>query len=88
MTVIWKIALKPIDEQEIEVPIGSDFLCAREQGNEICVWFRCDPDEPNETHKVAIVGTGHPAPESWKTRYLGMAMIHGGELVFHVFLKT
>lgn len=80
---IWKTILKPADVQTIEVPEGAELLCAREQFEQICVWFRCDPSASKTQREVAIVGTGHPAPADG--RYLGTAALHGGNLMFHVF---
>lgn len=80
---IWKAALEAADVQEIQVPVGAEFLCAREQYERICVWFKCDPAAPKEWRKIAIVGTGHPAPADG--RYLGTASLQGGNLMFHVF---
>lgn len=80
---IWKTVLKPTDVQEIEVPVGAEMLCAHEQHNQICVWFRCDPDAGREKRKIAIVWTGHAAPADGA--YLGTASLHGGQLIFHVF---
>lgn len=80
---IWKQALPMADVQEIEVPVGAEFLCAREQFDTICVWFKCDPGVAKEKRKIAIVGTGHPAPADG--HYLGTASLHGGQLMFHVF---
>ena len=80
---IWKAELKPVDVQEIEVPAGAELLCAREQSETICVWFRCDPKAAKERRKIAIVGTGHAAPADG--RYLGSASLSGGALIFHVF---
>lgn len=83
MATVWKIALKPADVQEVEVPGGAEFLCAREQYENVCVWFRCDPSRDIEKRKIAIVGTGHPAPDDG--RYIGTASLRGGTLMFHVF---
>lgn len=80
---IWKAALHPMDVQMVSVPAGAEFLCAREQHESISVWFRCDPNNAPEPRKIAIVGTGHPAPEDG--RYLGSAFLKGGALIFHVF---
>jgi hypothetical protein len=84
---IWKIALRATDFQEIEVPAGAEILCAREQFEQICVWFRCDPDAAKEKRAIAIVGTGHPAPAD-DGRYLGTASLSGGQLMFHVFERV
>lgn len=84
---IWKATLKPIDAQQIEVPEGAELLCAREQHEQICVWFRCNPSAPKELRDIAIVGTGHPAPNS-EGRYIGTASLMGGNLMFHVFERV
>ena len=81
---IWKAVLQPTDAQQIEVPAGAELLCAREQFEQICVWFRCDPTAPKERRDIAIVGTGHAAPGN-EGRYLGTASLHGGSLILHVF---
>lgn len=86
---IWKTTLRATDVQEIEVPAGSRMLFAREQAEQVCVWYRCNPDPGIAKVKrtIAIVGTGHPAPEENEATYLGSAVLHGGALVFHVFEK-
>ncbi len=83
MKTIWKAELAPADEQEIAVPVGSEMLCAREQQDKICVWFRCDPSAPKEMRKFTVAPTGHQAPADG--RYLGTASLIDGQLIFHVF---
>ena len=85
MQTIWKTVLKPTDLQEIEVPKGAEMLCAREQYDEIAVWYRCDPEAPKEPRKIALCGTGHTAPPHDQCRYLGTGSLHGGKLILHVF---
>lgn len=87
MATIWKTVLETTDVQAILVPEGAEMLCAREQHEQIAVWFRCDPDKPKAPRTIAIVGTGHPAPDLGDGRYLGTASLHGGKLMFHVFEK-
>jgi len=84
---IWKAVLQPADVQQIEVPFGAELLCAREQFEQICVWFRCDPTAEKELRSIAIVGTGHDAPGN-EGRYLGTASLQGGALMFHVFERV
>jgi hypothetical protein len=84
---IWKKVLQPTDVQDVMVPAGAEMLCAREQFEHICVWFRCDPNAPTEPRRIAIVGTGHPAPSD-EDRYLGTASLQGGTLIFHVFERV
>jgi hypothetical protein len=81
--VVWKVALKAVDVQEIEVPEDAELLTAREQNEQLCVWFKCDPTKRASKRRIVIVGTGHPAPEG--ARYVGTGFLMGGQLVFHVF---
>lgn len=83
---IWKATLQPRDVQAVMVPVGSEMLCAREQFDHICIWYRCDPQAQLVEQQIAIVGTGNPAPEDG--RYLGTASLQGGQLMFHVFART
>ncbi len=87
MTIVWKAVLQPVDVQQISVPQGAELLCAREQHERICVWFRCDPSAPQSSRTVAIVGTGNGAPAA-DGRYLGTASLSGGALMFHVFERV
>jgi len=80
---IWKAILAPTGIQDIEVPEGAELLTARDQLEQICVWFKCDPSKPPSKRCIAICGTGHPAPED--ARYVGTGFLHGGQLVLHVF---
>lgn len=82
MKTVWKSVLKTTTHQAIRVPIGSELLTAREQHGQVCVWYRCDPDEPLEARYIAVCGTGH---HSANGRYIGSAHLEGGSLVFHVF---
>ena len=82
--VIWKTILELTDVQTIEIPGGAEILCAREQSERICIWYRCDPHKEKESRKIAIVGTGKTTP-SVNDRYLGTASLHGGQYMFHVF---
>lgn len=86
--VIWKAILKPIAVQDIEAPEGAEILCAHEQYEQICVWFRCDPNAETVCRKIAIVATGAPAPAATDGRYLGTAFLRESQLVFHVFERT
>lgn len=81
---ILKQTLQPADVQEIMVPEGAEMLSAREQSDHICVWYRCDPSRRLRPRKLAIVGTGHPAPDE-SGRFLGTASLHSGQLMFHIF---
>ena len=84
---VWKFPLDELNadgEVAVSMPIGSEILTAREQGETLCVWARVDPDEKRTVKRRFVVcGTGHPAPF---TDYVGTGMLFGGSLVLHVFV--
>lgn len=84
MITIWKIVLSPLAEQTIKVPMGAEFLCAREQNNQPCVWFECDPSEPEEDRLIRVYATGSKIDEN-PGRYLGLVSLHGGIIILHVY---
>lgn len=84
---IWKAQLELNGTQVIGVPVGAELLCAREQHDSVCIWFRCDPNEKSkETRTIALIGTGNAAPVGG--RYLGTASLRGGTLMVHAFEIT
>lgn len=80
--VIWKTVLTPIEIQTVELPQGAEILCAREQHEQVCIWYRCDPDAQKVPRTLVIGGTGYEIPDAV---YLGTAMLQRGALVLHVF---
>lgn len=78
---VYKAVIGP-HLKEFLAPRGAEILTAREQGDDICVWFRCDPGAPIEKRRIEVCATGHKAPSG---RYIGSAHLSGGALVFHVF---
>ena len=84
MKVIWKKILEPIVLQTIQLPNDAEILCAHEQIEQVCIWFKCTIDAPTSPRWIKIVGTGHEH-EELDGRYLGTAMLSGGQLVLHVF---
>jgi hypothetical protein len=84
MQTIWKTELALTDVQEVMLPIGSTILCAREQNERACIWYRCDPMQKTEPRKIVMVGTGHRELDEGD-QYLGTAHLRGGSLVLHVF---
>lgn len=80
---IWKATLQPTDIQDIEVPEDAELLTARDQHEQLCVWFKCDPSKPPSKRRIVICDTGHAAPEG--SRYVGTGFLQGGALVHHVF---
>jgi len=85
MKTIWKAALQVCDEQTVLMPKGSKILYAREQNNQPCIWYGCDPGkaDENENRVIFIRGTGHPLPKIGN--YVGTCMLDNGRLVLHIF---
>lgn len=85
--VVWKqpLDIKPVCE--LVVPVGAVFLTAREQNDQICVWYLCNPALARETRTLRVLGTGNGSLDFNEPakRYLGTAMLHGGTSVWHVF---
>lgn len=81
--VIWKFPLIPSrTANEIEMPRGSEILCAGQQGDTPMIWAIVDPEEPKEIRRLHIVGTGHTFEDEDKM-YVGTAFC--GPFVWHVF---
>lgn len=81
---IWKkVLIAGPDVQEIEVPVGAEYLSAGQKRGAVCVWYRCDPKAEKETRQLVICRTNEPAPEAG--RYLGTAFLHGETQTLHVF---
>lgn len=83
MLTIHKAVIPISDFPIITVPYGSYMLYAREQHNQMCVWYICDPSQIDGAFHLAVVGTGNPLPSVG--RYLGSCHLNNGQLVFHVF---
>jgi hypothetical protein len=87
-TTIHKQTLQVIDLQTIRLPLDAEILCAREQREHICIWYRFDPDKVvTKDVQIAVCGTGHPSPATEESKYLGTALLYDSSLVFHVFQR-
>lgn len=85
MSTVYKQVLRPMALQDIELPRGAEILHVALQRGGYCLWFRCNPDEPKEPRRVAIVGTGQGCPSADSGRYIGTVLTPSGEIVFHFF---
>jgi hypothetical protein len=81
--VIWKQELAMTDHQVVQMPAGAEVLHVAMQYDNLCVWFRCDPDAPKVDRRFCIAGTGRDLDGAGK--YLGTSILMGGNLVLHVF---
>lgn len=85
MKSIWKYPLKVTDEQRVEITIGSDILSVLNQNEQIVMYVAVSDSPTIIARQVCIRGTGHPAGEI-PPDFLGSVSLHGGSLVFHVFV--
>lgn len=83
---VWKYT---IDCPHIDAPIGAKWLCAHEQGNDVCVWAEVDQENFSlVTHTLEVYGTGHTIKTpSLHRKYLGTCFLENGSLVLHVFVN-
>lgn len=94
--VIYKFKLKAEDEQQIELPFGSTFVCANKQlvangggqhaREEIMLWFLCNKDAVKVKRKVVVMPTEIEFADDG-LMYLDSVFLSGGNLVFHVFIE-
>lgn len=85
---IWKYALEIVDEQTINVPVGTEFLSAQPQFGVLCVWARVNPKETKSVNaKITIVGTGHELDFNDGMKFLGTIQLVDGNFVGHVFVE-
>lgn len=88
MQTVWKFQLRMENTQDVSMPDGAIPLRVIEQGNTIALWALVKPDRPKVTRQVTIVGTGAPVDDKLGVfEYVDSVLLHGGSLVFHVFLK-
>lgn len=85
MKRIFKYHLKTEDRPKICLPVGAEFLCAQNQGDEIYVWALVDPQaELYEDRQFLVYGTGQPHEGG---KYLSTVQLLDGALVLHIFLE-
>ncbi|HUV52905.1 MAG TPA: hypothetical protein VMW64_07505 [Dehalococcoidia bacterium] len=91
MKAIWKYPLEMIDKQTLELPEGAQILSVANQRETLCIWALVDPSPyaRKEKRTIIIKGTGHPmdSDELNGTKLIGVALLHDGFMVCHVFEK-
>lgn len=85
MKRVFKYPLETTDEQTVHMPRGAHPLCVQVQGGP-CLWAMVDDQQPTEPRTIRVIGTGHPIPDADRLDYIGTYQLHGGALVFHIFL--
>ena len=80
---IWKyeLALGPDSVFDVKMPKGAQVLCVQNQGGDIFLWAKVDPEGERERRKFAIYGTGNPVPANGT--YIGT--VQQGPFEWHVF---
>ena len=82
---IWKFAITPGDVIEIGMPKGAKILSVGVQYEAVHVWALVDPSAQTVQRSLRMVGTGHPGGDLYRWKLVGMVMLRGGALVFHLF---
>lgn len=87
MRRIFKYQLDVVDRQVVRAPRGWKPLSVGVQRDMVCIWASVDPDAEVVDHVFWIHGTGHRAVAvEVGAEFLGTVLLHGGDLVFHVFV--
>ena len=80
---VWKFALDGVDTT-LTMPEGATLLSIAQQHRQIVLWARVNPDAPEETRRIHLVGTGTEVPAD-AGEFIGTAVCDGGTWVFHAF---
>lgn len=88
MITVRKQRLALVDVQTLSLPLDTEPLHVAEQFGELCLWYRVNTDIiATQSLQIALCGTGRPCPASLDGKYLGTALLHGGALVLHAFVR-
>ena len=82
---IWKFYLGVGPETTVTLPKGAQVLSVGTQDELIHMWAIVDPDAARIEKNFHIVSTGEPCEHVRGMKFCGMAMMHGGSLIFHIF---
>ena len=86
--IIFKYPLETTDQQVIQIPSGAFPLCVQVQSGVPCLWAMVDDSQPTEPYTFRVIGTGRPINDAEGFLYVGTYQLHGGALVFNVFIDT
>lgn len=85
MKTIWKYKVDAVSE--IQIPAGSKVVNVSGQHGEVCIWAEVSQSASNvELRKFRVIGTGQTIQSD--AEYVGTAMLHNGDYVFHVYEIT
>ena len=86
MRTIHKYVLHGVDNK-VSTYEGARFLCAANQREQITVWAEVNTLARECMATLLVVGTGHEVPSN-AGRYVGTAVMAGGDYVFHVYEES
>lgn len=88
MKIVLKHPLQIVDSQDLVLYADSKILSVMNQ-NEGIVLYALEEDcvRGIDRYKVIIHGTGHTANDTDGCDFIGTVSLHGGALMFHVFVK-
>lgn len=81
---IWKQEFDIDDTVALILPKGAEILSCQVQNGTPCVWYLCDPTQPEEARVLRVIGTGHPIINN-ELKFIDTIQLMDGKLVFHVF---
>jgi hypothetical protein len=79
---VWKFEI--VDpEAPVAMPYGAVILSVGVQHERVCVWALVAENEPMVARRFVVARTGTPIPGHGQ--FIGTVLLHGGDLVFHVW---
>jgi hypothetical protein len=81
---VWKSVLRYTQQQTVRMPAGAEILHVALQNGVPNIWYRCDPNQPMEDRRIAIVPTGKASPDPSEGRYIG-TLIYVNGAIHHYF---
>jgi hypothetical protein len=87
---IWKYPLPIEDDFFLALPKGAVVLSVQIQGSQPCIWVLIEHAQghgPTEKRHFMLYGTGHPIRHEGEWTFVGTFQLHGGSLVFHLFVE-
>jgi hypothetical protein len=89
MLTIYKYQFETTDEFFLQMPEGSRILSVHVQRDKPCMWAAVDPGRLLIDRRFVVYGTGHPIdPAEYDSlSFVGTYLLHGGQLVFHLFAE-
>lgn len=85
--VVYKYPLKVLGVQTVTLPGMHEILTIQEQNGMPQLWALVDTESTFTSERtILIAGTGYELPVDKYLDYISTFQLHGGSLVFHVFV--